>query len=1247
MHTTFRWILTRFRWVQAEGLRRSSRARSVIDYSVYSGSAASRALRPADEYQERARSDSARTRRQQGAVQRQANTQQRRAARAVAGPEQRQQEREANAQRMHAVREGAGPEQRQQEREANAQRMQAVREAGSPEQRQQEREANAQRMQAIREAASPEQRQQERVANTQQRQAAREAARPEQRQQEREANTQQRQAAREAARPEQRQQEREANTQQRQTARAAASPEQRQQERVSNATQHRASRSQRGGAGVDAQQGFLARLRQPNFQFQPGDGELLDALFDHDVRAARLAFYQATGFLEFNEELDDPALVDAVRAQRLDDERKLEIVREFLRQMDVAADLLACASCGELSIAAGCSPVALDRLGCLRYTDEQVADFDQRPHTYRQVKSSYVAPDNTRYHLHPELVQPDGRVPLCSRCQTAVARDQIPRLSIASGCDFGHLARAGVAEPTAAEKVVAGRARLHVTVIKLSSRSSGPGSQYSALRGHSITFEQAGLEVICEAADAAIRNAELLPQLIRVVFLGPTGRRERVRMDVGPLVTLDADKLLRMLAVFKDCHGEYANLELPDRDVLEQALQAAHQSILDNMVVLDDADDIEADAIATSDVAAVRHQDEPLLGDPEATVPGAPLVLDAVFVTSGTAQVDERAAERQARALYNAAGPDDDPSSSSDEESDTYTEPDSFIDSESSDSSAESEPAPPEDEPEQDPAPAPPQPAPDEPVEHQLRRQQDPINEVQDTRRLLALAFPHLFPLGVGPGRGGALNVEERRHVLRQWHRWHARDASFLFQLFDSWRRMLVNSTISGRVINTPASLQAIADELAHPDFPERLRQAVADPDAEESRALHRRIEAHLEVIGQRVPYSEQARKAALKLLYAMCYAFGAPSLFTTVSPDESFQGMVLRVACPRDTVNVGMPSSLEDFFERLRTDGAVQIGQYRLDHSAARSLAANDPVATAEYAGYLTHAFFEKVVGMPMVSETRKSTPLELRRTGLFGLPLGFFMCVETTGRGALHTHGLFFGGLPPRLLQRIAHVPDLVHEVGAVLSDLITCSLPLEQHVRGLLRRMGKLPQDRPALHADQIRAAAFEDADFVAVVLVVRSDEFGGIVQVHLHTFTCRKGVTGLTSCREARPQPTCPPTDEPIRVVQLSVRPEYAVRHVARDRIDVDPANRTAWVQEYVNQRSQAHRRDQRPPQRPAVDPWIEIPVELPPDALPPDEWPLLPRDERLIVYEFNRVAIHDQIFDADGHVQAGCLVRLLW
>ena len=263
----------------------------MIDYSVYSGSAASRALRPTDEYQERGRADNARTRRQQGAVQRQANAQQRQAARAAAGPEQRQQERQAN--------------------------------------------------------------------------------------------TQQRQTARAAAGPEQRQQEREANTQQRQAARAAAGPEQRQQERVSNATQHRASRSQRGSAGVDAQQGFLARLRQPNFQFQPGDGQLLDALFDHDVRAARLAFYQATGFLEFNEELDDPALVDAVRAQRPDDERKLEIVREFLRQMDVAVDLLACASCGELSIAAGCSPIALDRLGCLRYTvppgQEQLRRSGQHP----------------------------------------------------------------------------------------------------------------------------------------------------------------------------------------------------------------------------------------------------------------------------------------------------------------------------------------------------------------------------------------------------------------------------------------------------------------------------------------------------------------------------------------------------------------------------------------------------------------------------------------------------------------------------------------------------------------------------------------------------------------------------------------------------------------------------------------------------------------------------------------------------
>ena len=68
-------------------------------------------------------------------------------------------------------------------------------------------------------------------------------------------------------------------------------------------------------------------------------------------------------------------------------------------------------------------------------------------------------------------------------------------------------------------------------------------------------------------------------------------------------------------------------------------------------------------------------------------------------------------------------------------------------------------------------------------------------------------------------------------------------------------------------------------------------------------------------------------------------------------------------------------------------------------------------------------------------------------RKKGLFGTCVAHCTCYECQGRGSPHFHGLFWGGIPPWLLDVVVGNSELVQAVAAVLHQQI-CA-PLDAHI------------------------------------------------------------------------------------------------------------------------------------------------------------------------------------------------------
>lgn len=133
----------------------------------------------------------------------------------------------------------------------------------------------------------------------------------------------------------------------------------------------------------------------------------------------------------------------------------------------------------------------------------------------------------------------------------------------------------------------------------------------------------------------------------------------------------------------------------------------------------------------------------------------------------------------------------------------------------------------------------------------------------------------------------------------------------------------------------------------------------------------------------------------------------------------------------------------------------------------------------------------------------------------GIFGVPIASFGSPEVQLRGSLHLHIVFWGGLPPHLLQAAAMNSTLIEAVTKSIDLMIKAEVDPEFHIENLLGKFNSTINPKPALftphHPIKQREKFDEEYQRAAVTC-----------NIHQHSSTCYKGTIGKTECRLALPR-----------------------------------------------------------------------------------------------------------------------------
>ena len=299
------------------------------------------------------------------------------------------------------------------------------------------------------------------------------------------------------------------------------------------------------------------------------------------------------------------------------------------------------------------------------------------------------------------------------------------------------------------------------------------------------------------------------------------------------------------------------------------------------------------------------------------------------------------------------------------------------------------------------------------------------VNEFTANDCLLHLSFPTLFMSGVGITRCYGLGVDDTRHLLLQHDNRIVEKRDFCLVLFNQKFRHTALRTVSDSVYSNPEKLKAFEKAMNSRTLDKHLAEAHANPRGATAQRLVGQFLPLLRSCHAAVPFSTSERYAVMGKMNSLLLFFGMAALFYTVAPNDIDNELVLHLSIGGSTAPVPLPGVSQRF----------------------ASLAKN-PVAAARIFERQVRAFLEVLLGLPSASVTRKDRPVCTRRKGLFGTCVAHCTCYECQGRGSLHFHGLFWGGIPPWLLDMVRGNGDLIRAVAAVLDQQICASLDAELH-------------------------------------------------------------------------------------------------------------------------------------------------------------------------------------------------------
>jgi hypothetical protein len=284
--------------------------------------------------------------------------------------------------------------------------------------------------------------------------------------------------------------------------------------------------------------------------------------------------------------------------------------------------------------------------------------FETKEICTTDIISCYEMNPTKVFHLHPELVDPEGEsasTKLCPMCHKALLKDTLPKNCIASGVDFGICERIKeLTKPNAAEQSIIARYRIFHEVIKIRPNAGSRTGNYThyMMQGHSVIFSHDASERYMEEAIYLIEQKRLQSS-ISILFVGPKGEMDWLITKTKGSTTVmgRAFVIIQWLLVLQQTSRHYLNIpeiisdpskwqEMNDlmRQANEHIIKVAEQVTREEDIRAEDG--LGADIAETSRVSLGHRttQDErvPLFGDEEPPFVAMELEADVPLVEGRT-----------------------------------------------------------------------------------------------------------------------------------------------------------------------------------------------------------------------------------------------------------------------------------------------------------------------------------------------------------------------------------------------------------------------------------------------------------------------------------------------------------------------------------------------------------------------------------------------------------------------------------
>ena len=377
----------------------------------------------------------------------------------------------------------------------------------------------------------------------------------------------------------------------------------------------------------------------------------------------------------------------------------------------------------------------------------------------------------------------------------------------------------------------------------------------------------------------------------------------------------------------------------------------------------------------------------------------------------------------------------------------------------------------------------------------QVARGEVPVNEFEHNDALIFGLYPLDFPLRGGLMSVATMSLRPRQHLLRQFHQGYARHSLLVFLLANQVQRHSHAQAVSFRAKNDPAHFEALMRLVNHEDFEAKLARASEDPNTREAKELFREIQPHLVACSAAVPFSAMARNQDVTRMYSMWRAFGMPSGFFTLSPDDH-NPLTLRLTYR--TVKPGFFPESDEGWRAALQNGEEMFGlDVEITGAALAAQLVGNPVAAAEAYNRLMVAVWRFLLGLEPqhLGGVGSKKSAAARHKGLFGTPLGACGANEEQSRTALHQHILFWGGVTPDVIS--ANLQFAESALRPILESMFKAQVSVEVHIADILRLATRTAMTRHG-YGEPVAPGA-EGFDLHAEMVAVQCN-------VHRHAFTC---------------------------------------------------------------------------------------------------------------------------------------------